>query len=62
MTVDDLIEKLGNAAAAVEDLAQRQDEIYVQWQLLLADAAVLGRKLEAFAERAPGCLDNNSKE
>ena len=41
MTVDDLIEKLGNAAAAVEDLAQRQDEIYVQWQLLLADAAML---------------------
>ena len=52
----DLAGRLDRAVGAVADIERRQDELYVEWTLLQADAAVLARKLEAFAQLVPGCL------
>ncbi len=58
MTPNELGERFARAVNAVADIERRQDEIYVEWTLLQADAALLARKLDAFAQAVPGCLTN----
>lgn len=55
-TPAELGERLGRAVRAVEDVERRQDELWVEWTLLQADAELLNRKLAAFAKLVPGCL------
>ena len=62
MIPSELSEKLACAATAVDDIYRRQDAIYVEWTLLQADAALLARKLDAFAELIPGCLGTPQQE
>ena len=62
MSPADLVNRLECAVAALADLECRQDQIYVEWTLLQADAAVLARKFEAFAQCVPGCLGTPQKE
>lgn len=60
MTPDELYKRFGRAVSAVADIERRQDKLYVEWTLLQADAAVLARKLNAFAQADPGCLTNKA--